>query len=84
MYESMQEVMEARTGIKPNLDFPAGPAYHLLGFPVDFFTPLFVIARIAGWTAHIVEQYNDNSLIRPLSAYNGPEQRQVTPLAARK
>jgi 2-methylcitrate synthase len=84
MYEKMAAAMDERTGIKPNLDFPAGPAYHLLGFPVDFFTPLFVIARIAGWTAHIVEQYNDNSLIRPLSAYNGPEQRQVTPLAARK
>ena len=83
MYENMRDAMDARTGIKPNLDFPAGPAYHLLGFPVDFFTPLFVVARIAGWTAHIVEQYNDNSLIRPLSAYNGPEQRQVTPLAAR-
>lgn len=83
MYENMAEAMDTRTGIKPNLDFPAGPAYHLLGFDVDFFTPLFVIARVAGWTAHIVEQYEDNSLIRPLSAYNGSEQREVTPLAQR-
>ena len=50
---------------------------------MDFFTPLFVIARVAGWTAHIVEQYENNSLIRPLSAYNGPEQRKVVPIAQR-
>ena len=83
MYENMRDAMDARTGIKPNLDFPAGPAYHLLGFPVDFFTPLFVIARIAGWTAHIVEQYENNSLIRPLSEYNGEEQREVAPIEKR-
>lgn len=77
MYDTMAEVMDRRTGIKPNLDFPAGPAYHLLGFPVDFFTPLFVIARVTGWAAHIVEQYGDNSLIRPLSAYSGVGQRSV-------
>lgn len=83
MYENMRDAMDARTGIKPNLDFPAGPAYHLLGFPVDFFTPLFVIARVAGWTAHIVEQYENNSLIRPLSEYNGEEQRAVVPIEKR-
>lgn len=83
MYEEMQSVMEERTGIKPNLDFPAGPAYYILGFPVDFFTPLFVLARLAGWTAHIVEQYENNSLIRPLAAYNGVEQREVVPIEQR-
>ncbi|WP_080796305.1 bifunctional 2-methylcitrate synthase/citrate synthase [Corynebacterium pacaense] len=83
MYENMERAMDERTGIKPNLDFPAGPAYYILGFPVDFFTPLFVIARIAGWTAHIVEQYEDNSLIRPLSEYNGPEQRIVVEIEQR-
>lgn len=83
MYEEMQTAMEERTGIKPNLDFPAGPAYYVLGFPVDFFTPLFVLARTAGWTAHIVEQYESNSLIRPLAAYNGPEQRTVVPIDQR-
>ena len=77
MYDTMAAVMDRRTGIKPNLDFPAGPAYHLLGFPVDFFTPLFVIARVTGWAAHIVEQYGENSLIRPLSAYSGVGQRSV-------
>lgn len=77
MYDIMAETMNTRTGIKPNLDFPSGPAYHLLGFDVEFFTPLFVLARVTGWTAHIVEQYSSNALIRPLSAYNGVPQRSV-------
>ncbi|MFS0023848.1 citrate/2-methylcitrate synthase, partial [Corynebacterium striatum] len=55
------------------------PAYHILGFDIEFFTPIFVMARITGWTAHIVEQNENNSLIRPLSAYNGKEQRSVPP-----
>ena len=63
----------------PILDFPAGPAYYILGFPIEFFTPIFVMARITGWTAHIVEQNENNSLIRPLSAYVGEEQRSVPP-----
>lgn len=50
---------------------------------MDFFTPLFVLARLAGWTAHIVEQYENNSLIRPLAAYNGVEQREVVPIEQR-
>ena len=63
--------------IKPNLDYPAGPAYHLMGFDTQMFTPLFVASRITGWTAHIMEQAASNSLIRPLSAYNGVEQRSL-------
>lgn len=77
MYDEMAQAMTGRTGIKPNLDFPAGPAYHILGFDVEFFTPIFVMARITGWTAHIIEQNENNALIRPLSAYNGSEQRAV-------
>lgn len=81
MYDVMAKTMEENTSIKikPNLDFPAGPAYHTLGFDIEFFTPIFVMARITGWTAHIVEQNENNSLIRPLSAYNGEEQRSVPP-----
>lgn len=81
MYEIMAKTMYENTSIKirPNLDFPAGPAYHILGFDIEFFTPIFVMARITGWTAHIVEQNENNSLIRPLSAYNGREQRAVPP-----
>jgi 2-methylcitrate synthase/citrate synthase II len=66
-----------RKGIYPNLDYPSGPAYHLLGFDTVTFTPLFIAARITGWTAHIMEQAESNALIRPLSDYNGPDERHV-------
>ena len=51
---------------KPNLDYPSGPAYHLIGFDTKMFTPLFVMARITGWTAHFMEQLASNALIRPV------------------
>lgn len=79
IYDIMETTMHENTSIhiKPNLDFPSGPAYYILGFDIEFFTPLFVMARITGWIAHIIEQYENNSLIRPLSAYNGPEERHL-------
>ena len=77
LYEALESAMDRRKGIKPNLDFPSGPAYHLMGFATKTFTPLFVASRISGWTAHIIEQHENNSLIRPLSQYVGPEQRSV-------
>ena len=75
LYDGLETAMDEAKGIKPNLDYPAGPAYHLMGFDTEQFTPIFVMARITGWTAHIMEQRASNALIRPLSAYNGPEQR---------
>ena len=79
MYDIMAKTMYDNTSIhiRPNLDFPSGPAYYILGFDIEFFTPLFVMSRITGWTAHIIEQFENNSLIRPLSAYNGPDERHV-------
>jgi citrate synthase len=77
IYEEMEAAVAESKGIKPNLDFPSGPLYALLGFDVEFFTPLFVMSRIAGWTAHIVEQYSANALVRPLSSYIGVPQRPV-------
>jgi len=77
LYDTLEAAMDARKGIKPNLDYPSGPAYNLIGFDTEMFTPLFVAARITGWTAHIMEQLESNSLIRPLSAYNGPEERHL-------
>ncbi len=76
------EMLEQKT-IHPNLDFPAGPAYYLMGFEIPLFTPIFVSSRITGWSAHVLEQQADNRLIRPLSWYTGPEQRPVPPIAAR-
>jgi len=75
MYNILEAQMFAATAILPNLDFPTGPAYYLMGFDIACFTPIFVMSRITGWTAHIMEQASSNSLIRPLSAYSGPEQR---------
>lgn len=73
-----------KKGIHPNLDFPVGPAYYLMGFEIPIFTPIFVISRITGWTAHIMEQLEDNKLMRPLSVYNGVPQRPVQPISKRK
>lgn len=73
LYQGLERAMDEAKGIKPNLDYPAGPAYHLMGFDTPTFTPIFVASRITGWTAHIMEQLRDNSLIRPLSAYAGQE-----------
>ncbi len=72
LYDEVERVMAEEKGLRPNLDFPTGPAYHLMGFPAEVFTPLFVLSRVVGWTAHVVEQLAANALIRPLSRYTGP------------
>lgn len=77
MSDILEKTMVEAKNIHPNLDFPAGPAYFLMGFDIDMFTPLFVAARITGWTAHVSEQLADNRLIRPLAKYVGPGQRSV-------
>lgn len=84
MYAALEKVMVEKKKIYPNLDFPAGPAYYMMGFEIDFFTPIFVMARTTGWSAHIMEQAANNRIIRPLSEYIGSEQRIVTPLSERK
>jgi 2-methylcitrate synthase len=78
LYDTLEEAMVSRKNIKPNLDYPSGPAYHLMGFDTETFTPIFVAARVTGWTAHVMEQLASNALIRPLSAYSGPEERHVS------
>jgi 2-methylcitrate synthase/citrate synthase II len=77
LYDALESAMGERKNIKPNLDYPSGPAYNLMGFDTETFTPLFAAARVTGWTAHIFEQYAANSLIRPLSQYTGPEERHL-------
>jgi len=77
LYERLAAAMDSRKGIQPNLDYPSGPAYHLMGFDTEMFTPLFVASRVTGWTAHVMEQLESNSLIRPLSQYVGPAERHV-------
>jgi citrate synthase/2-methylcitrate synthase len=77
LYDALEAAMVESKGIKPNLDYPSGPAYDLMGFETELFTPLFIASRVTGWTAHVMEQQAANSLIRPLSAYSGPAQREV-------
>ena len=77
IYDIVEKVMIERKDIHPNVDYPTGPTYHLMGFDTDFFTPIFVISRITGWSAHIMEQHAENKLIRPLSKYKGEEHRRV-------
>jgi citrate synthase len=77
LYTTLADEFVARKGIHPNLDYPSGPAYNLIGFDTLTFTPLFVASRVTGWTAHVMEQAASNALIRPLSAYDGPAERHV-------
>jgi 2-methylcitrate synthase len=79
----LKDVMVREKKIHPNLDFPAGPAYFLMGFDIDMFTPIFVMARTTGWSAHVFEQNAANRLIRPLTQYTGKAERKVAPLASR-
>ncbi len=77
MYEILEKVMIDRKNIHPNVDFPCGPTYYMMGIDIDFYTPIFVMSRITGWSAHIMEQHASNKLIRPLSKYRGAEVREV-------
>jgi len=81
--ERIERLMLDAKGLKPNLDWPAARVYHALGLPVPVFTPIFVVARMSGWTAHIIEQITDNRLIRPLSLYCGPPPRDYRPVGER-
>ena len=83
IYDIVEKVMIDRKNIYPNVDYPTGPTYHLMGFDTDFFTPIFVISRITGWSAHVLEQHAANKLIRPLASYKGNNYRKVVPLNQR-
>jgi 2-methylcitrate synthase len=83
IYDIVKKVMIVRKDIHPNVDYTTGPTYHLMRFDTDFFTPIFVISRITGWSAHIMEQHTANKLIRPLSKYNGNKHRKVLSLNQR-
>lgn len=79
----IEEVMQREKNLLPNLDWPAGRLYHALGLEVPLYTPIFVIARVAGWSAHVIEQADHNRLIRPRSRYTGPAPRPVEALPQR-
>lgn len=81
--DTLETVMETEKGIYPNVDFPAAYAYYILGIPVDLYTPIFVIARVSGWSAHVLEQLASNRLIRPACIYEGPKSVTWVPVEQR-
>jgi 2-methylcitrate synthase/citrate synthase II len=81
--DALQAFMLKEKNIHPNLDYPAAHAYYQMGIPIPMYTPIFVCSRITGWCAHIMEQYENNRIIRPLSEYTGPALREVRPIDQR-
>jgi citrate synthase len=78
--ERVEEVVQREKGLYPNVDFYSASTYRALGIPTDLFTPVFAVSRIAGWTAHVLEQLGNNRLIRPESEYIGPRNVRYVPL----
>jgi citrate synthase len=81
--EILERILAEEKQLYPNLDWPAGRLYYALGLEIPLYTPIFVMARVAGWSAHFIEQHDNNRLIRPRSRYVGPAPRTVVPLAQR-
>jgi len=81
--DKLEDRMLDERGIHANLDYSASHTYYQLGIPIDFYTPIFVCSRLAGWCAHVIEQHENNRLIRPQSAYVGPALRTVVPIDGR-
>jgi citrate synthase len=79
----MERVIWEEKKLPPNLDWPSARLYHYMGLPVELYTPLFVLSRVAGWSAHVIEQLDNNRLIRPRARYIGSERRPWKPLAER-
>ncbi|MBL8887673.1 MAG: citrate synthase, partial [Phycisphaerales bacterium] len=73
--DEVQSIMLRDKNIHPNVDFPCGMTYYVMGIPVPQYTPIFVAARVSGWCAHIMEQHANNRIIRPLSKYIGAPNR---------
>ena len=81
--EAVEKLMWDEKKLFPNLDFYSASAYHMMGIPTPLFTPIFVVSRISGWAAHIMEQRANNVLIRPSADYIGPEERDWLPIDKR-
>ena len=82
--QRIEAVVKAEKKLNPNVDFYSASTYYALGIPIELFTPIFAVSRISGWTAHVLEQYHNNRLIRPRAEYKGnPDGMPWIPLEAR-
>jgi citrate synthase len=81
--EPIERAVTKQKLLPPNLDWPSARLYHYMGLEIDIYTPIFAMARVAGWAAHVIEQLDHNRLMRPRARYIGPPQRQVRPIGER-
>lgn len=84
MSTTIQRVMKAKKGLDANVDFFSASSYYVMGIPLDLYTPIFAVSRVAGWSAHVIEQHGDNRLIRPLSEFKGELGKKWVPIEKRK
>jgi citrate synthase len=82
--EIIERVLATEKKLFPNLDWPAGRLYHALQLETSLYTPIFVMSRVTGWSAHVIEQLDHNRIIRPRARYTGPDRRSVRPISERK
>ena len=80
----IEQIVNAEKKLNANVDFYSASLYHLLGIPRQLFTPIFAVSRVAGWTAHVLEQYAHNRLIRPRAEYIGPNKSTYVPIDQRQ
>jgi citrate synthase len=83
MSRKIEEMILNDKGLYANVDFYSASVYYMLGIPTDLFTPIFACSRVSGWTAHVLEQYSNNRLIRPRADYTGPKNLTYAPIAQR-
>ena len=81
--DTIERVMAEKKNMFPNLDWPAGRLYNALGLEIPLYTPMFAMSRVIGWSAHVIEQLDNNRLIRPRSLYKGEPARSVKPIGER-
>ncbi len=81
--ETIETIVTGEKGLPPNLDWPSARLYHYMGLPINLYTPLFVVSRVSGWSAHVIEQSDNNRLIRPRARYIGQASRNWSPVEKR-
>jgi citrate synthase len=83
MADTIESIVTGEKGLPPNLDWPSARLYYYMGLPIDLYTPLFVVSRVTGWCAHVIEQLDNNRIIRPRAKYTGEGLREVEPVSSR-